>query len=144
MCTCAVREPEQWEEVLTKSSVPAELRVGRRPQDDGCTGEHQCEHTAIYWTPMRTPRVNDPPCVWSLYMTILGLTCISVQMETVKTTHYTLIVSTLVDCNLTVESPSKHLMQQAVGDLLRYFQVTIGERKEKEFFCSNFHYQYCI
>lgn len=55
-------------------------------------------------------------------------------METVRTTQYTLIVSTLVVSNLTVTPPSKHIMQQAIGDyikMLRYYQVTIGERKEK-------------
>lgn len=51
---CAVREPEQWKEVPLKSCIPAELRAGGRPQDHRSTGDHQCEHTAIYWTLMHT------------------------------------------------------------------------------------------
>lgn len=51
---CAVREPEQREEVPTKPCVTAELRAGRRPQDHSSPGEHQREHAATYWTPSHT------------------------------------------------------------------------------------------
>lgn len=57
-------------------------------------------------------------------------------MEIVNT-QYTLAVSKPVVSNLTLTSPSKHIMQQAIGGsikMLRYFQVAISERREK---CSS-------
>lgn len=55
-----VREPEQWEEVLTQPCVSAKHRAGGRPQDYGSPGKHQCEQSALYWhLSLRHNRLNS-------------------------------------------------------------------------------------